>query len=261
MPFDLKTLKNDLFRLLKIFPLFLIVVMFSCKKESEIPLMQKGSLYGKVVIKDRYGNRNPNFNDLNIEVINSLNEHRVVELDTSGSFFIDSIMFGKLLFKFDKPGYGVIETLSFGHFINMDTLSTIYLAEELPFYFNVFTVIDTNQWITFHRSTAYQTNDTYLIKELLCFGKSPNVSINNCAFFVIPDFLSQINMVNWRTWEAFKITSQEFASHGLYSGNLVYAVCYPIGYRSASPDFYATKFDIQSYKLTNPSVAWSFVIP
>ncbi len=259
-------MKIELLKLFKISFLILIVILGSCTKDSDnietsLPIPHLGSLLGNVKLINKYRAENLNFDDVKIELIDSLNAHRLVDLGTAGTFLIDSICFGKILLIIDKPGYGVVDTLSFNLQKSIDTLSTIILAEELPLSYNSFSIYYGNNMIHYSRSTTYQTNDSYLVGELICFGKNPNVSLNNCAFFMGTGSNSDVSYINWTINSATSSSLTLFTDNGLLIGDMIYSVCYPI--IDASFTLYndhISNFDIISYKIGNPSNVSNFVL-
>jgi hypothetical protein len=248
----------------KVICLVFILILASCSKDQNktenVPShVQKGSLYGNVQLYSKYGTKDSNFTDLRIELIDSLNIHRLIQVNSNGSFLIDSISYGIILLKIEKSGYGVIDTLSFSIHKIIDTLSTIKLAEELPFCYNSFSVYYSNGMIHYQRSTNYQSNDSYLVGELICFGKNSDVSLNNCDFFMGTGSYSNVKTINWTTGSATNCSLKNFTNSGSKIGDKVYAVCYPIIHASFTL-YDEQNFSIVSYKIGNPSPISSFFL-
>ena len=94
-------MKIEFQKTLKIFLLVLMVILASCTKETDIgktpkPVVKYGSLYGNVKLLDKYERENLDFDNLKIELIDSLKAHRFVEVDSEGTFRMDSIPFGAI---------------------------------------------------------------------------------------------------------------------------------------------------------------------
>jgi hypothetical protein len=235
----------------------------SCTKETENvdpPLVdeQTGSITGTVTIFNKSGTEHFNFGDLKIKLIDSLHTVKVLELNSEGRFMADSIPFGRFILAIDKNGYGVVDTLSFNHQKKADTISTFSLAEELPLSYNSFSVYYGNKMIHYNRSTSYQTTDSYMVGELICFGKGPDVSLNNCSFFMVTGSYSNVSTINWTINSSTSCSLQNFTNNGMQTGDLIFSVCYPI---VKAPFTLLTgqeqNFGIVSYKINNPSnVCW-----
>jgi hypothetical protein len=249
---------------LKILSIILMMILASCSKdhnntENVAPHIQTGSLFGTVKLFNKLGIENSNFADLRIDLIDSLNTHRLIQLDSIGSFHADSISYGITMLKVEKPGYGIIDTLSFYLHKSIDTLSTIKLAEELPFCYNTFSIYYSNKLIHYSRSTNYQSTDSYLVGELICFGKNSEVSINNCDFFTGTGSFSNVNTINWSNDASTSFSLLNFTNSGSKIGDKIYSVCYPIIHASFTL-YDEQNFSIVSYNIGNPSPISSFIL-
>jgi hypothetical protein len=253
-----KTLKN--------FMLVLMVILASCTKETDIgettkPVVKYGSLYGNVKLLNKYEGENLDFDNLKIELIDSLKAHRFVEIDSAGTFRMDSIPFGTIFLIIDKPGFGVVDTLGFDLQNSVDTLSTIILAENLPLCYNSFSIYYANNWIHYFMQTTYQTNDSYMVGKLICYGKSPNVSLNNCELCSGTGSFTNVSMINSTLSSAMSCSIKYFTNNGFQIGDRIYAVCYPIiSGEFTIYDDPKQNFDIISYNLANPSNTSSFIL-
>lgn len=253
-------IKHLKFTLLAIF-----VISISCSDEADsldtpIP---SGAILGKVKLYDKFENENLNFNDIEIKLIAAQSPTITIDVDSKGEFRADNIPFGNLLIKINKPGYGIIDTLSFIHQKNNDTISTIKLAENLPFSFKEFRVqYNINENILFyHYDIDFETSDSYLVSELICFGKDSNVSLNNCNFYTTSSSWTNISFVNSISNASVSLSKKRFSDNGLKVGDLVYAVCYPIIHAPFSLEGLGYQnFEIVSYKIGNPSNISSFIL-
>lgn len=249
---------------LKILSLTLMMILASCSKdhnnnENVAPQIQTGSLFGTVKLFNKIGIENSNFTDLRIDLIDSLNTHRLVQVDSNGSFHADSISYGIVMLKVEKPGYGIIDTLSFYLHKSIDTLATIKLAEELPFCYNTFSIYFSNKMIHYSRSTNYHSTDSYLVGELICFSKNSDVSLNNCDFFMGTGSFSNVNTINWSSGAATSCSLLSFTNRGFKIGDKIYSVCYPIIHASFTL-YDDQNFSIVSYNIENPSPVSSFIL-
>ena len=259
-------MKIEFLKSLKNYLLVLIVIFASCTKETDNsetpkPVLKYGSLYGNVKLLNKYQGEDSSFGNLKIELIDSLNAHRFIEVDSGGTFRMDSIPYGNIFLIIDKPGFGIVDTLGFDLQNRVDTLSTIFLAEDLQLCYNSFSIYYENNWIHYTRSTTYQTSDSYLVGELICYGKSPNVSLNKCLLFSGTGSFSNVSTINWTLSCAMGYSLKNFTDNGFQVGDRIYAVCYPTIH--ASFTFYddpKQNFDIISYNIGNPSNISTFVL-
>ncbi|MBK7030881.1 MAG: hypothetical protein IPH45_17465 [Bacteroidales bacterium] len=188
--------------LLEFISLILVVISVSCSKDQDInknvvSTIKKGSLYGSIKMYNKYGNLDSNFTDVTIVLKDSLNIGRFFKPDSLGTFSVDSIAYGNASIIVTKPGYGIVDTLSFYIHKSIDTISTIKMAEILPFSYNSFSINYYNGFIHYSRATNYQSTDSYLVGELICFGKKPTVSINECDFLFGTGSFSNVSYINW----------------------------------------------------------------
>ena len=251
---------------LKNYLLVLMVILASCTKETDNsetpkPVVKYGSLYGNVKLVNKYEGENFDFDNLKIELIDSLKAHRNVEIDSAGAFHLDSIPYGYISLIINKPGFGIVDTLGFDLQNSVDTLSTIILAENLPLCYNSFSIYYANNWIHYFMKTTYQTNDSYLVGELICYGKSPDVSLDNCELFSGTGSFSNVSMINSTLSSATSCSIKYFTNNGFQIGDRIYAVCYPIiAGEFTIYDDPKQNFDIISYNIGNPSNISSFIL-
>ncbi|MFZ4549369.1 MAG: hypothetical protein ACOYN4_18125 [Bacteroidales bacterium] len=244
----------------------MIVILASCTKETDNsepskPVVKYGSLYGNVKLLDKYEVENLDFDNLKIELIDSLNAHRYVEVDSAGAFHLDSIPYGYISLIIDKPGFGIVDTLGFDLQNSVDTLSKIILAEHLPLCYNSFSVSYDNNWIHYFMTTTYQTNDSYMVGKLICYGKSPNVSLNNCELCSGTGSFTNVSMINSVLGCTMSYSLKNFTDNGFQIGDRIYAVCYPIiAGEFTIYDDPKQNFDIISYNIGNPSNISSFIL-
>ena len=196
---------------LKIILLTIFAISFSCSDEVDSfdtpisdetdsldPPISGGAILGKVKLYDKFENENLSFNDIEIKLIVGESSAITIDVNSEGEFRADNIPFDNLLIKINKPGYGIVDTLSFNHQKNIDTISTIKLAENLPFNYKAFRVqynINENK-LFYHYDIDFETSDSYLVSELICFGKDPNISLNNCEFYTTTGSFSNISLLN-----------------------------------------------------------------
>lgn len=247
---------------LKITLLTIFVISISCSDEADsldTPI-SSGAILGKVKLYDKFENENLNFNDIEIKLIVAQSPTITINVDSEGEFQANNIPFGNILVKINKPGYGIIDTLSFNHQKNIDTISTIKLAENLSFKYKYFRAIYNNSMLNYQYDTDYETSDSYLVSELICFGKDQNISLNNCEFYTTSGSFSNISLFNAHN-ASISLSKKRFSDNGLNVGDLVYSVCYPIIHAPFSLEGLGYQnFEIVSYKIGNPSNISSFIL-
>lgn len=247
---------------LKITLLTIFVISISCSDEADsldTPI-SSGAILGKVKLYDKFENENLNFNDIEIKLIVAQSPTITIKVDSEGEFQANNIPFGNILVKINKPGYGIVDTLSFNHQKNLDTISTIKLAENLSFKYKYFRAIYNNNMLNYQYDTDYETSDSYLVSELICFGKDQNISLNNCEFYTTTGSFSNISLFYPHN-ASISLSKKRFSDNGLNVGDLVYAVCYPIIHTPFSLEGLGYQnFEIVSYKIGNPSNISSFIL-
>lgn len=246
----------------KITLLTLFAISFSCSDEADsldTPI-SSGAIVGNVKLYDKFENENLRFSDIEIKLIVEQSSTISINVDSEGEFQADNVPFGDILVKINKPGYGIIDTLSFNHQKKIDTISTIELAENLSFEYKGFRTLYINNKLYCQYFTDYETSDSYLVSELICFGKDPNVSLNNCEFYTSTSSFTNISYLKSKN-VPLGLSITRFSDNGLNVGDLVYSVCYPIIHTPLSLEGLGYQnFEILSYKITNPSNISSFIL-
>jgi hypothetical protein len=234
---------------------------FSCSKEPDDNKIDTGSLIGNVKLYDKYGNENLTYNDVTIELVDSNKKSIIIYPDLNGKFYIDSLLKGNILVTIDKQGYGGINTISFSHTKNIDTLSKIILLEEIPFSYTNFWFNFASGKLYFKNSTDYVTEDNFMVGNFLCFSKYSNVSRNLCELTYNTGVASNVRFINSTGTISITYPIDIFLTSGFNHGDTFYIVDYPV-----VDMFYLIindskqNFNIVSYKMNNPSNVYSFVL-
>jgi len=221
----------------------------------------RGTLSGSVKLYDKYGNENFVYSDVKIELTDTTNKTVSVYPGSDGKFRVDNLLLGNTRLVIDKPGYGMLNTCVVKHTKNIDTLSTIELLEELPFAFQGFQVSYSNKMLYYDDFCNYVTTDSYMVTNLICFSKSPNVSINNFSLLTWTGSFSNVAYINSTSNASTSFSFDNFLNNGFKSGDIVYSVEYPVTEKFFTI-YYDQKgiFNPVSYKVGNPSNVDSFIL-
>jgi hypothetical protein len=221
----------------------------------------KGTLTGIVKLYDRYGNENHVYTDVKIELTDTTNKTVIVYPGTDGKFRVDNLLLGNTSMVIDKPGYGILNSFIVRHTKIIDTLSTIELLEELPFAFQGFQVSYSAGMLHYDDYCDYVSADSYMVTNLICFSKSPNVSLNNCSLEMGTGSYTNVAYINSTSNAATSFSFSSFVNAGFKTGDIIYSVEYPVTQR-----FFAMYYDQKSvfnpltYKIGNQSNVDSFVL-
>jgi hypothetical protein len=221
----------------------------------------KGTLIGSILLSYKYGYSNIQYNDVRIELIDSTNKSVVIYPNSDGKFRIDDLPLGNISLVIDKPGYGIFKSGTFRHSKSVDTLSTTELVEELPFSFSGFQVNYSNKILIYNDYTDYVTTDSYMVTNLLCFSKSPDVSINNCSLLTFTGSFTNVAYINSVSNASVGLSFDQFLNKGFKSGDVVYAIEYPVTQKYF--DLYygqSSTFKQVSFKFNNLSNICQFIL-
>lgn len=221
----------------------------------------KGTLTGNIKLYDRYGNENHVYTDVKIELTDTTNKTVIVYPGSDGKFRADNLLLGNTRLFIDKPGYGILNSCIVRHTKIIDTLSTIELLEELPFAFQNYQVSYSAGMLHYDEYCDYVSADSYMVTNLICFSKSPEVSLNNCSLLAWTGSYTNVAYINSGSNAATSFSFTSFSNAGFKAGDIVYSVEYPVGQKFFSI-YYDQKsvFNPLTYKIGNQSNVDSFVL-
>ena len=247
------------FRSLNLFNFLFLLMMFSCSKS--VDNIETGSLTGSVKLYDRYGQESFNYNDIKIKLTDANKKSVSVNPGSDGKFKIDSLVMGEDLLVIDKPGYGGIDSIKVNHTMSIDTLSQIILFEEVPFFYNTFSLDYVNGQLKWENSTAYNTTETYMVTDIFCFSKHPDVSKDVSELLGGSGIYVSANGINSAISSATSYSVNNFLNNGFNYGDRIYVVNYPVPEKWGTIYVNQKKyFNIFSFKMNNPSVICSFIL-
>ncbi|RYZ28893.1 MAG: hypothetical protein EOO10_08025 [Chitinophagaceae bacterium] len=243
------------------------LVFFSCAKTStdtetpQSPAPTSGAVRGSIKVFDRYGNENANYNDISLKLIDKQSRVMTALVGTNGTFSIDNISFGDVTLTIRKPGYGFTDSVKFSHQRVADTLSSISLIEELPFSFNLFSAGYTNGMLRFSGSYSYQSTESYMVSEFLCFSKDPNVSINRTNLFWSPSSQTNVQFITGTSGGSTSLALKTLTDAGFITGDKIYVCLFPSITKFWSSYYDQTRnYTILRYKVSNASNVVSFTL-
>lgn len=245
--------------------LLLLTLLFSCAKNSietpVNPITEEGAVTGTIKSFDKYGNLNANYTDLTVKLIDRDNHVFTTSISQNGMFAFDHVVFGNITLAVHKPGYGFIDSLTFNHLRTSDTLTDVYLIEELPFSFNLYSASYSNSMFHFTGSYTYQSMDSYMVSEFLCFSKDPNVSINNTGLLWSPSSQTNVQFITGNSGGSSSLSLQTLTNAGFSIGDRVYVTLIPSIVKFWTSYFDPNKnYNILHYKVGNTSNVVSFIL-
>ncbi len=221
----------------------------------------KGTLIGNVKLYDRYGNENHVYTDVKIELTDTTNKTIIVFPGPDGKFRVDNLLLGNTGLFIDKPGYGILNSCVVRHTKIIDTLSTIELLEELPFAFQNYQVSYSAGMLHYDEYCDYVSTDSYMVTNLICFSKSPTVSLNNCSLLAWTGSYTNVAYINSGSNASTSFSFTSFSNAGFKSGDIIYSVEYPVGQKFFSIYYdQLSIFNPFTYKIGNQSNVDSFVL-
>src|SRR5574337_1830646 len=246
--------------------LLLLSLLISCSKKTpedteKKPLPTTGKVNGTIKIYDRFGNENTNYNDVAIKLINKQNEVSAISVNGDGSFRADSVLFGDIRLAISKPEFGYIDSIEYDHEKSSDTLTSIYLIEELPFSFQFSTASYSNSSFRFSGSYSYHSTESYMVTEFLCFSKDPNVSINHTNLLWSPGSHTNVQFITGITGGSASCSFNTFTTAGFANGDKIYVTVIP-GITKFWTCYYnqVNNYKIVHYKVGNHSNVVSFIL-
>ena len=244
--------------------MLLIFVMYACSKTdngSEIIPLTSGSLTGNVKLVDKFGKSSSKFDDVKIEIIDKNKNSYLVYPGVTGRFYMDDLDFGEFDLVIEKPKYAGLQTIKFKHSKDLDTLATLTLSEELPFAYKSLSITYDGSVFQCSNSIDYVSSESYMVGNIFCFSKKPDVSINSCdILFPTSSFTDAKNMGSTFV-SGVSFSKQNFIDKGYAVGDLVYVVNYPVAMNVGGLlNTQKQDFNITSYKFTNPSPVSSFIL-
>jgi hypothetical protein len=245
--------------------LLLLYFVISCSKEkpaiTEKPLPITGRVNGSIKLYDRFGNENTDYSDVTIQLINKNNEVSAVAVNGDGSFRADSVLFGDIRLAVNKPGYGYMDSIGYDHEKNGDTLTSIYLIEELPFSFRLSSVGYSNSFFRFSGSYSYHSTESYMVTEFLCFSKDSTVSINHTNLLWSPSSHTNVQFITGVSGGSTSCSFKTFTDAGFANGDKIYVTLIP-GITKFWYCYYnvINNYKVMHYKAANHSNVVSFTL-
>ncbi len=245
--------------------LLALAVLLSCAKTSVetpvTPLPVAGAVTGTIKAFDKYGNLNSNYTDVTVKLIDRQNQLFTTTIGQNGMFAFDNVVFGNITLAVHKPGYGFIDSLKFNHQKTSDTLTDVYLIEELPFSFNLSSVSYSNSMLRITGSYTYQSTDSYMVTEFLCFSKDPNVSINHTNLLWSPSSHTNVQFLAGFVNKSSSLSLSTLTNAGFQIGDRIYVTVIPsIGKFWTSYYDQNKNYNILHYKVGNTSNVVSFIL-
>lgn len=246
--------------------LFLLSLLISCSKKTtgeteNKPLPTTGNVNGIIKIYDRFGNENTNYNDVAIKLINKQNEVSAIAVNGDGSFRADSVLFGDIRLAVSKPGFGYMDSIQYDHEKGSDTLTSIYLIEELPFSFQLSAASYSNSSFRFSGSYSYHSTESYMVTEFLCFSKDPNVSINHTNFLWSPSNHTNVQFITGVNGGSSSCSFSTFINAGFANGDKIYVTVIPSIVKFWTCYYnQVNNYKIVRYKVGNHSNVVSFTL-
>ncbi len=245
--------------------LLILTLFLSCAKNSidtpVIPVIDEGAVTGTIKSFDKYGDINADYTDVTVKLIDKGNQVFTTSVSQNGTFAFDHIVLGNITLAVNKPGYGFTDSLSFNHQETSDTLTDVYLVEELPFSFNLQSAGYSNSMFHFTGSYTYQSTDSYMVTAFLCFSKNSNVSINNTDLFWSPSSHTNVQIITGNTGGSSSLALQTFTDAGFVIGDTIYVTLIP-GIVKFWTSYYDQNknYNILHYKVSNTSNVVSFTL-
>jgi hypothetical protein len=244
--------------------LIAITFLISCSKtESDFPVDQlptSGAVHGTLKAFDRYGNENSNYNDVAIKLIDNQGMVSNALINSNGTFHFENIPNGNIILAIAKPGYGFMDSVKYKHQTNTDTLSDIFLIEELPFSCQLSEVSFLNSTFTYKTIYSYKSTEAYMVSEFYCFSRKPSVSVNdNSLLWITPSQtnVSILSLVGASSFSPFT----KFVTAGFQEGEQIYVTVIPgiakLGQIYNDPN---RNYEVLHYKVSNSSNVLSFTL-
>jgi hypothetical protein len=205
--------------------LLFVTILFSCKKNNNDTILtpdKTGVLYGSIKAYDRYGNENVNYNDVSIKLVDKEKKLVTGLVQPNGKFVFDNVPMGDVVLTISKPGYGFTDSVMYHHQNVADTISSIYLIEELPFACNLNSVQYTSGFLTISGSYNYQSTDNYLVSEYLCFSKEPQVSVNHTKLLWSPSAHTNVQYISGTLGGSTSMAFNTLTNAGFKEGDTLY---------------------------------------
>jgi hypothetical protein len=245
--------------------LLVLVLFFSCSKNSpdtiDQPPPTAGSVRGNLKVFDRYGNANTNYTDVIVKVIDRENQVVSGSVNANGGFNFDNVRIGDVTLVFNKPGHGLMDSVKFSHQKLSDTLTDVYLIEELPFSFQFYSATYINGMFTVSGAYNYVSTESYMVSNLLCLSKDPAVSINRTNMLWSTGGQTNVQYIRGFISSGSGTSLINFTNAGFALGDRIYVTLI-----AAPQKFWSSYYDqnrnyqVLHYKVGNYSNIVSFIL-
>lgn len=254
-----------------IYCMIAISLLASCSKKSSTPIITptppanptpvSGVVSGTIKAYDKYGNENVNYSDISIKLIDKQQQVFTGTVNGTGTFRFDNIVTGNVTLAITKPGYGFIDSVKYDHEKSSDTLSNIYLIEELPFSFTLTSAGYSNSLFTFSGNYNYHSTDSYMVSEFLCFNTDPGVSINHTNLLWSPSSSTNVQFLTGTSGGSTSMSFQTLTAAGFKTGDQIYVTLIP-SITKFWTSYYNqnNNYTILHYKVSNGSNVVSFTL-
>lgn len=245
--------------------LLVLIIFFSCSKNStdstENPSPEAGSVRGNIKAYDKYGNVNSNNQDITVTLIDKQNQIFTGSVNQTGGFNFDNVVLGDVKLAISKPGYGFTDSIKYTHQKVSDTLTDIYLIEQLPFSFQLHSVSHFNSMFQFSGAFNYSSTDSYMVSKFLCMSTDPGVSINNTNLLWSPGGTVNVQYVMSFLSESSSLSLKTLTDAGFKIGDTVYVTVIPGIVKFWTSYYDHTKnYEVLHYKVGNASNVLSFTL-
>ena len=245
--------------------LLVLIIFFSCSKNStdntENSTPDVGAVNGNIKAYDKYGNANSNNSDVTITLIDKQNQIFTGSVNQTGGFSFNNIVLGEVKLAISKPGYGFTDSIKYNHQKVSDTLTDIYLIEQLPFSFQLHSAGYSNSMFNFSGSYNYSSTDSYMVTEFFCMSTDPAVSINKTNLIWSPGSQTNVQFIIGASGGSSSISFKTFTDAGFKSGDKIYVTLMP-GITKFWSSYYDLNrnYEILHYKVENASNVKSFTL-
>lgn len=247
--------------------LLILSLLFSCSKNSPEPiaivdpLPVAGAVRGNIMAYDKYGNGNPNYNDVSIKLIDKQNQVFNGTVSQNGAYSFDNVVMGNVTLIVNKPGYGFIDSVLYNHQKVFDTLTVINLIEELPFSFQLYSPSYSNGMFGISGAYNYISTDSYMVSQYTCMSKDPEVSINHTNVLRGSGSYTNVQYIRGFVSESSSMSLSYLTNAGFKIGDRIYVRVIPSILKFWESYHDQNKnYQVLHYKVGNASNTVSFIL-
>lgn len=247
--------------LIRLLPFFFLYACSKHATDPEPPLPLTGVVTGSIKAYNKYGEQNSGYSDVAVKLIDKANKTVTGSVNEQGVFRFENVLLGDVALVVNKPGYGFIDSVKFAHQKTADTLTDVYLVEELPFQYNLSSLSYFNAKLNITASYSYQSTEFYWVAEFYSFSKEPDVSLNHNNLFLSPVGQTNAQALTMFQTVSIGIPLKTFTDAGFKTGDKVYASVFPaIPKLFQCYDDQKRNYQILHYKIGNASKTVSFTL-